>query len=183
MPSLPTDSNPVTAVSAAASADALAHFSALLQYETDCWDVHAALERRQTGFVLLDVRSPEQYARGHVPGADNLPHARIVERNVASYATDVVFVVYCNGPHCNGADRAAIALARLGRPVKKMIGGVTGWLDEGFALATGERRDVMSDAENVNGACSASSERSGDRRSCGSRSRSGTAAHRSSVCR
>ncbi|MEQ1893987.1 MAG: rhodanese-like domain-containing protein, partial [Planctomycetota bacterium] len=28
-----------------------------------------------------------------------------------------------------------IRLARLGRPVKKMIGGVTGWLDEGFELA------------------------------------------------
>ena len=41
--------------------------------------------------------------------------------------------MYCAGPHCNGADRAAVRLARLGRPVKKMIGGVTGWLDEGFA--------------------------------------------------
>lgn len=138
MPTLPTDSNPVTAVPAAASADALDHFSRLLQYETDCWDVHAALERRQTGFVVLDVRSPEVWARGHVPGAHSLPHARITERHLASFPSDVVFVVYCNGPHCNGADRAAIALARLGRPVKKMIGGITGWLDEGFALTPTE---------------------------------------------
>lgn len=50
------------------------------------------------------------------------------------YSPDTLFVVYCAGPHCNGADKAAVHLARLGRPVKKMIGGVTGWIDEGFEL-------------------------------------------------
>jgi rhodanese-related sulfurtransferase len=45
-------------------------------------------------------------------------------------------VVYCSGPHCNGADRAALRLARLGRQVKKMIGGISGWKDEGFSLVT-----------------------------------------------
>ena len=39
------------------------------------------------------------------------------------------------GPHCNGASKAAVRLARLGLPVKMMIGGVTGWIDEGFSLA------------------------------------------------
>jgi rhodanese-related sulfurtransferase len=73
------------------------------------------------------------------PGALNLPHARIVERNLESFAKDTLLVVYCAGPHCNGADRAALRLARLGRPVKKMIGGVTGWLDEGFALEASGR--------------------------------------------
>jgi rhodanese-related sulfurtransferase len=43
-------------------------------------------------------------------------------------------VVYCAGPHCNGATKAAVRLARLGRPVKEMIGGITGWQDEGFDL-------------------------------------------------
>jgi len=38
------------------------------------------------------------------------------------------------GPHCNATEKAAVRLAKLGRPVKKMIGGVTGWLDEGFDL-------------------------------------------------
>src|SRR5205823_4634906 len=53
------------------------------------------------------------------------------------YPPEALFVVYCAGPHCNGADRAAIRLASLGRPVKKMIGGVTGWIDEGFPLTDG----------------------------------------------
>ena len=52
---------------------------------------------------------------------------------------ETLFVVYCAGPHCNGADKAAMRLAALGRPVKKMIGGIEGWRDEGFALRTGDR--------------------------------------------
>ena len=136
MPLLPTDTSPVAAFACVSSQDAEAHFSRLLSLETDCWDVHAALESKSPGFVLLDVRSPNMYAGGHVPGATNLPHGRITERNLSVYPEDTLFVVYCNGPHCNGADRAALNLARLGRPVKKMIGGVEGWKDEGFSLTT-----------------------------------------------
>ena len=128
--------SPVTEVAAADSAAALAHFEALLRFETDCWDVHAALSSGEPGFVLLDVRSPELFHKGHIPGAHNLPHGRLIERNLASYAPDTLFVVYCGGPHCNGADKAAIRLARIGRPVKKMIGGIEGWKDEGFTLVS-----------------------------------------------
>ena len=91
--------------------------------------------RTSSDFVLLDVRGPALYARGHVPGAINMPHAKIVAGTMAKYPQDTVFVVYCAGPHCNGAHRAAVRLAQLGRPVKIMIGGITGWLDEGFELA------------------------------------------------
>lgn len=124
----------VAGVPAASSADAVAHFAGLLSFETDCWDVHHDLG--SSSFVLLDVRSPELYAAGHVPGALNLPHARINERNLTGHPADTLFVVYCSGPHCNGADRAALRLARLGRPVKKMIGGIEGWKDEGFELVS-----------------------------------------------
>lgn len=121
---------------AAASPLALAHFESLLQYETDCWDVHHAVINGRQDFVLLDVRDEDSFRRGHVLSAVHLPHARINDGALRDYPTNALFVVYCAGPHCNGADRAAIRLARLGRPVKKMIGGITGWLDEGFALGT-----------------------------------------------
>ncbi len=133
--------NAVTAVPAAPAGVALDHFSRLLELETDCWDVHDALTAAgpdgDTGFVLLDVRGPDLFAAGHVPGAVNLPHRRIIDRNLEPYPPDTLFVVYCAGPHCNGADKAAMRLAALGRPVKKMIGGVEGWKDEGFGLAAG----------------------------------------------
>lgn len=127
---------PVTAIAAAAPAEACEHFASLLRFEADCWDVNEGLKLSPRRFVLLDVRSPQAFAKGHVPGAINLPHGRISERNLEAFSAETTFVVYCNGPHCNGADRGALRLAKLGRPVKKMIGGVTGWLDEGFTLTT-----------------------------------------------
>lgn len=128
----------VALVAAAASAEALQHFSRKLGFETDCWDVHDALSRDAADFVLLDVRSPTLYAEAHVPGAINLPHGKITSRKMAEWPEGTLFVTYCAGPHCNGADKGALRLAQLGLPVKLMIGGVTGWLDEGFTLTAGE---------------------------------------------
>ena len=134
MPTLQQHTSAVTNSPPAASEEAVAHFAALLAFETDCWDVHDAMTGGKADFVLLDVRAPALFDQGHIEGAINLPHGRIVERNLAQYPANTVFVTYCNGPHCNGADKGALRLAELGRPVKKMIGGVTGWLDEGFTL-------------------------------------------------
>lgn len=128
---MPTD---VTAVPAAPAAVAEAHFAAEFTFETDCWDVHDGL-RRGADFVLLDVRSPALFAAGHVPGALNLPHGKLVASKLAQWPADTLFVTYCAGPHCNGAARGALRLAKLGRPVKIMAGGLTGWQDEGFPLA------------------------------------------------
>jgi rhodanese-related sulfurtransferase len=129
----------VTELPAADPTDAREHFDRLLAFETDCWDVHASLGGDAQDFVLLDVRAPRAFEAGHVPGAINLPHGKIHERNLAAYPADALFVVYCSGPHCNGADRAAAHLARLGRRVKKMIGGIAGWKDEGFRLVAADR--------------------------------------------
>lgn len=136
MPALPQRA-PVTEVPAADRSTAQAHFERLLQVETDCWDVHAELGSVPAGFVLVDVRSPELFGQGHIAGAVNIPHGRLNARALAAYPADALFVVYCGGSHCNGADKAALRLARLGRPVKKMIGGILGWKDEGFELTTG----------------------------------------------
>lgn len=124
----------VTVVPAAPSDLAREHFAAEFGFETDCWDVHDSLARG-ADFVLLDVRSPALFAAGHVPGAINLPHGKIVRSKLEHWPEGTVFVTYCAGPHCNGAARGALRLAELGRPVKIMAGGMTGWLDEGFALA------------------------------------------------
>lgn len=127
----------VTEIPAAPPEDAEAYFAAEFTFETDCWDVHAAIEQG-ADFVLLDVRSPALYARGHVPGAINLPHGKIVASKLAQWPEDTLFVTYCAGPHCNGAARGALRLAKLKRPGKIMAGGITGWLDEGFDLETGD---------------------------------------------
>lgn len=128
--------NAVLATPPASAADTVAHFARRLALETDCADVHAALAVGEPGFVLVDVRGPKAFARGHVPGAVNIPHRDLTAARLAAFAPGTLFVVHCAGPHCNGGDKAALRLAELGRPVKLMIGGITGWVDEGFALET-----------------------------------------------
>jgi len=128
----------VTAIPPAPSAFAREHFAAEFTFETDCWDVHESL-RKGADFVLLDMRSPASFEKGHVPGAVNLPHGKIIASKMAAWPKDTIFVTYCAGPHCNGAARGALRLAELGRPVKIMAGGITGWIDEGFELKVAEQ--------------------------------------------
>jgi rhodanese-related sulfurtransferase len=127
----------VSDVPAATADDTIARYEARLAFETDCWDVHHAFETGSVDFVLLDVRSPALYAASHVPGAINLPHGKITASKMSEWPEETLFVVYCAGPHCNGADKGALRLARLGRKVKLLIGGMTGWADEGFEFARG----------------------------------------------
>lgn len=130
-------SNAVTQVPAAPPPLAEEHFQSSFAFETDCWDTHDAMGLAEPGFVLVDARSPDLFAKGHVPGAVNIPHRKIIASRMHAYAPGTLFVTYCAGPHCNGAARAAVNLARLGYPVKVMTGGITGWLDEGFELESG----------------------------------------------
>lgn len=130
-------SSAVSRIPAASPEQALAHFQALQQFETDCWDVHHALSNQRQDFVLLDVRAESAFNEGHIADAVSFPYAKLNQANLTEYPQDTLFVVYCAGPHCNATEKAAIRLAKLERPVKKMIGGVCGWLDEGFELVSG----------------------------------------------
>jgi rhodanese-related sulfurtransferase len=127
-------SSAVSRPAAANSQAALQHFQSLLEFETDCWDVHHAISNDKKDFVLLDVRGEQAYKKGHITGSIHLPYRQINEQKLQQYPQETLFVVYCAGPHCNATEKAAIKLAKLNRPVKKMIGGITGWIDEGFTL-------------------------------------------------
>ncbi|WP_166365595.1 rhodanese-like domain-containing protein [Pseudomonas akapageensis] len=131
MPSL------VSETPAATPSAALMHFSNRLAFETDCSDVHHSQKAGAVDYVLVDVRGHEAFSAGHVPGAINISVRTMTRERMADFPADTLFVVYCAGPHCNGVHRAAIRLASLGYAVKEMIGGVTGWLDEGLSLMGG----------------------------------------------
>ncbi|WP_340560074.1 rhodanese-like domain-containing protein [Streptomyces sp. GSL17-111] len=109
----------------AAPERAVAYFQQTrLACETDPYDVHHDLQAGTGGFVLIDARRPEAYAREHLPGAVSLPHQDITAETTAGLDRDVPCVTYGWGPACNGGTRAAAKLAALGFQVKEMIGGL-----------------------------------------------------------
>ena len=113
--------------------DAVAHFEAKLMFETDPSDVAAALAAGQD-FVLIDSRSAEAWNHGHVRGAVHLPTAQIASRAAGLVPSGTPVVTYCWGPGCNGSTRAALAFAKLGYPVREMIGGYEYWVREGLPI-------------------------------------------------
>ncbi|PKF59143.1 sulfurtransferase [Alteromonadales bacterium alter-6D02] len=104
-------------------------FSAKLAFETDCADVYTDIMKKRCDYVLLDVRSTEAFQKSHAITAKNLPTSEINAETLANYAYDTKFVVYCWGPGCNGATKAALRLSDLGYRAKEMIGGIHYWED------------------------------------------------------
>jgi len=109
-----------------------AHYAAKLAVETDASDVWAA---RQAGveFHLVDVRGQAAYDQGHAVGALHIPRQELAAR-VAELGMGIPVVVYCWSPGCNGGAKAALELARLGVPVKEMLGGFEYWAREGYPV-------------------------------------------------
>ncbi|MEU6846438.1 rhodanese-like domain-containing protein [Streptomyces sp. NPDC046716] len=143
----PAATNPVLRVAPASPAAAAAYFGASLAFHADVSDVAAALADggEDPGFVVVDSRSTASWDQGHVPGAVHLPTALIPEQAGRLLDRSVPVVTYCWGPGCNGATRAALALAELGFQVKEMLGGFEYWAREGFPYETWEgpaRRDA-----------------------------------------
>ncbi|MFE0187677.1 rhodanese-like domain-containing protein [Streptomyces sp. NPDC059008] len=132
----PQPASAVLATPPAAPADAAAYFAARLAFHTDVADVHAALGAGAADFAVVDSRSTAAWDQGHVPGAVHLPTARIAEDAGRLLDPAVPVVVYCWGPGCDGATRAALALARLGYRVKEMLGGIEYWIREGYEVET-----------------------------------------------
>lgn len=116
---------------AAGSEQASAHFLAKLSVETDIADLMIDLQKGYDGFVLLDVRDERAFEDCHIPSAANLPTRRINGDTTRDLAMEKAIVVYCWGPACNGATKAALRLTRLGFKVKELIGGIEYWRREG----------------------------------------------------
>lgn len=86
--------------------------------------------------VLLDVRPREEYARGHLPGAINIPFEHLVER-VGELADNVDIVAYCRGRYCVLTAEAVTVLRASGRRARALAGGVPEWQAAGLAVEAG----------------------------------------------
>lgn len=93
-------------------------------------DIH-----RRAGAALIDVREPDEYELGHVPGALNLPLSALQGRETE--VPDGAVLICASG---NRSSQAAAYLAGLGHQhLKNLMGGTFGWMREGRDLATGDQ--------------------------------------------
>ena len=95
------------------------------------------LDRLGSGEVMvLDVRPPDEYAAGHIPGAISMPFEEI-EQRFAELPSEGEIVAYCRGPYCIYAVRAVEALRRGGFRARRMEDGIPDWTLRGLPVEVG----------------------------------------------
>ena len=129
----------VTQIAPADSAAALAHFESAFRFETDCWDVHDAMSNRPPGFRARRRAQPRPLRQRPCArcGQHSASQADRSDFEPLSARDDLRRVL--RRPALQRRTSRRGRLARLGRPVKIMIGGMTGWLDEGFRTSRAAR--------------------------------------------
>ena len=87
--------------------------------------------------VILDVRTPEEFAEGHIEGAVMIDfYEEDFADQLAELDPDVPYLLYCRSGNRSG--QTAVLLEDLGfSDVADVDGGVVGWLDAGLPLVTG----------------------------------------------
>ena len=94
------------------------------------------LERVRDGLVtVLDVRPPEEYAAGHVPGAVNVPLSEL-EHYMNELDSEQEIVAYCRGPHCVLAFDAVASLREKGLKARRLEDGYPEWKTAGLPVET-----------------------------------------------
>ncbi len=92
------------------------------------------LQRVRDGLVtVLDVRPPEEYVAGHLPGAINIP-VKELEKRLKELDPKLEVVAYCRGPHCVLAFDAVAKLRKKGINARRLDGGLPEWRLEGFPV-------------------------------------------------
>lgn len=92
-------------------------------------DEAAQLMQEETGFVLLDVRTQEEYASGHIPGAICIPNETIGSEEIPELPDkDQLILVYCRSG--NRSKQASQKLAEQGYTNVVEFGGINGWTGE-----------------------------------------------------
>ncbi|MGW1009298.1 rhodanese-like domain-containing protein [Streptomyces termitum] len=122
----------VLAIRPADPAEALAHFTGRLRFETDPYDVAADQRAGHGGFTVLDVRRRPAYDAEHVAGAVHFSHHDMTPEALAALDPDQVYVTYGWGPGCNGGIRGAAKLSAAGLRAKEMMGGLEYWKRGGY---------------------------------------------------
>jgi ArsR family transcriptional regulator len=94
------------------------------------------LSKLRDGLVtLLDVRPPDEFAAGHLPGALNIPIAEL-ERRLTELPLEREVIAYCRGPYCVLSFDAVAALRAKGFQIRRLEDGYPEWKAAGLPVET-----------------------------------------------
>jgi len=106
-------------------ARARAFFEDKVAFTTGPVELERMLKSHNNHATVVDVREAEDFAKGHIPGAVNLPHG--MWENATGLSKDKTNVVYCYSQVCHLAAKACVSFASQGFPVMEMEGGFEEW--------------------------------------------------------
>ena len=98
-------------------------------YRQISMDAAIAMMEEASGYVILDVRTPEEFADKHIPGAVNIPNETIAAEEIPELPDkDQLILVYCRSG--NRSKQASEKLAALGYTNVVEFGGINSWPGE-----------------------------------------------------
>jgi len=109
-------------------AQARAYFEAKLAFTTGPVELNRWIKTGEDNLVVVDVRAAEDYAKGHIPGAINIPKDRW--DNPQGLRKDKTNVVYCYTQQCHLAANACVRFASRDFPVMELEGGFETWKEQ-----------------------------------------------------
>jgi rhodanese-related sulfurtransferase len=107
-------------------------FEAKMAFTTGPVELERMIKENRVNIV--DVRAADDYAKGHIPGAVNLPKERW--ETFAGLRKDRTNVLYCYSMVCHLAAAAAIQFAAQGFLIMELDGGWRWWKEDGFDVET-----------------------------------------------
>lgn len=117
--------------------EAKAFFEAKVKFTTGPVETERMIRQNKQNIVIVDVRAPEDYEEGHVPGAINLPEDQW--HTMQGLSKDKQNIVYCYSVVCHLAAKAALKFAEAGYPVMEMEGGWDEWQGHKLPMERGRK--------------------------------------------
>lgn len=117
--------------------EAKAFFEAKMKFTTGPVETERMIRQNPQSIQIVDVRAPEDYEQGHVPGAINLPESQW--NNLEMLSKDKQNIVYCYSVVCHLAAKAALKFAEAGYPVMEMDGGWDSWVEHQLPVEKGRK--------------------------------------------
>ena len=98
-------------------------------------DIAEAARRHAAGVPVIDVREPDEYVDGHVPGAPLIPLATVPDR-IGEVPADGEVLIICKA---GGRSRSAAEVLRArGIDAVNIAGGTMAWIEAGHRVVTGD---------------------------------------------